>query len=43
MLATDGLIGTYGGPSTPGTAYVLLHLPYMGMALGSRGSMGLRA
>jgi len=39
ILATDGLIGTYGGPSTPGTAYVLLH-HYMGMALGSRGAWG---
>jgi phytoene dehydrogenase-like protein len=24
-LATDGVIGTNGGPATPGTAYVLLH------------------
>lgn len=39
MLATDGLIGTYGGPSTPGTAYVLLH-HYLGNILGSRGSWG---
>jgi phytoene dehydrogenase-like protein len=39
VLATDGLIGTYGGPSTPGTAYVLLH-HYMGRAVGSRGSWG---
>jgi len=39
MLATDGLIGTYGGPSTPGTAYVLLH-HYLGNILGSRGGWG---
>ncbi|HZN11244.1 MAG TPA: NAD(P)/FAD-dependent oxidoreductase, partial [Blastocatellia bacterium] len=24
-LATDGVIGTQGGPATPGTAYILLH------------------
>ena len=39
MLATDGLIGTYGGPSTPGTAYVLLH-HYLGNILGSRSGWG---
>lgn len=39
MLCTDGLIGTYGGPSTQGTAYVLLH-HYLGNILGSRGSWG---
>jgi phytoene dehydrogenase-like protein len=39
VLATDGLIGSYAGPSTPGTAYVLLH-HYMGLALGSRGAWG---
>ncbi len=39
VLATDGLIGTYGGPSTPGTAYVLLH-HYLGRILGGRGSWG---
>ena len=39
VLATDGLIGTYGGPSTPGTAYVLLH-HYLGRAVGSRGAWG---
>ena len=39
VLATDGLIGTYGGPSTPGTAYVLLH-HYLGRVLGSRGAWG---
>jgi phytoene dehydrogenase-like protein len=39
MLATDGLIGTYGGPSTPGTAYVLLH-HYLGNILGARGGWG---
>ena len=39
VLATDGLIGTYGGVSTPGTAYVLLH-HYLGRVLGSRGSWG---
>lgn len=37
VLATDGLIGTAGGPSTPGTAYVMLH-HYMGRILGSRGA-----
>ncbi|HZP80476.1 MAG TPA: NAD(P)/FAD-dependent oxidoreductase, partial [Chthonomonadaceae bacterium] len=39
VLATDGLIGTYGGPSTPGTAYVLLH-HYLGTVLGLRGAWG---
>jgi phytoene dehydrogenase-like protein len=39
VLATDGLIGTYGGPSTPGTAYVLLH-HYLGRAVGGRGAWG---
>jgi len=39
VLATDGLIGTYGGPSTPGTGYVLLY-HYLGMALGARGAWG---
>lgn len=39
VIATDGLIGTYGGVSTPGTAYVLLH-HYLGRVLGSRGSWG---
>ena len=39
LLATDGLIGTFGGPSTPGTAYVLLH-HYLGKILGSRGAWG---
>lgn len=39
FLATDGLIGTYGGPSTPGTAYVLLH-HYLGRILGQRGAWG---
>jgi phytoene dehydrogenase-like protein len=39
VLATDGLIGTYGGPSTPGTAYVLLH-HYLGNVLGARGAWG---
>jgi phytoene dehydrogenase-like protein len=39
VLSTDGLIGTYGGPSTPGTAYVLLH-HYLGKILGSRGAWG---
>src|SRR5262249_49115092 len=32
-------IGTYGGPSQPGTAYVLLH-HYLGRALGARGTWG---
>ena len=35
-LATDGVIGTNGGPSTPGTAYVLLH-HVMGGVAGVRG------
>ena len=39
VIATDGLIGTRGGVSTPGTAYVLLH-HYLGRVLGSRGSWG---
>jgi phytoene dehydrogenase-like protein len=38
-LATDGVIGTNGGPSTPGTAYVLLH-HCMGGATGTRGLWG---
>jgi phytoene dehydrogenase-like protein len=38
-LATDGVIGTNGGPSTPGTAYVLLH-HVMGGVAGVRGLWG---
>jgi phytoene dehydrogenase-like protein len=38
-LATDGVIGTNGGPSTPGTAYILLH-HVMGGATGRRGLWG---
>lgn len=38
-LATDGLIGTNGGPATPGTAYVLLH-HVMGGVGGVRGLWG---
>ena len=38
-LATDGVIGTNGGPSTPGTAYVMLH-HVMGGATGIRGLWG---
>src|SRR5215510_2917687 len=38
-LATDGVIGTNGGPSTPGTAYILLH-HVMGGAAGQRGLWG---
>lgn len=38
-LATDGVIGTNGGPSTPGTAYVMLH-HVMGGATGMRGLWG---
>ncbi len=38
-LATDGVIGTNGGPSTPGTAYVLLH-HVMGGVGGVRGLWG---
>lgn len=38
-LATDGLIGATAGPSTPGTAYILLH-HVMGGATGQRGVWG---
>jgi phytoene dehydrogenase-like protein len=38
-LATDGVIGTSGGPATPGTAYILLH-HVMGGAAGPRGLWG---
>lgn len=38
-LATDGVIGTNGGPRTPGTAYVLLH-HVMGGVGGKRGLWG---
>jgi len=38
-LATDGVIGTKGGPYTPGTAYVLLH-HVMGGVGGKRGLWG---
>ncbi|MBI3950213.1 MAG: NAD(P)/FAD-dependent oxidoreductase [Acidobacteria bacterium] len=38
-LATDGVIGTNGGPATPGTAYILLH-HVMGAATGRRGLWG---
>jgi phytoene dehydrogenase-like protein len=38
-LATDGVIGTNGGPSSPGTAYVLLH-HVMGGVGGFRGLWG---
>lgn len=38
-LATDGVIGTNGGPRTPGTAYVLLH-HVMGGVGGVRGLWG---
>src|SRR5262247_1451250 len=38
-LATDGVIGTNGGPATPGTAYILLH-HVMGEAAGARGLWG---
>jgi len=38
-LATDGVIGTNGGPRTPGTAYVLLH-HVMGKVDGHRGLWG---
>src|SRR5438309_116033 len=38
-LATDGVIGTNGGPSTPGTAYIMLH-HIMGGATGIRGLWG---
>jgi phytoene dehydrogenase-like protein len=38
-LATDGVIGARGGPSTPGTAFVLFH-HCMGIAAGKRGLWG---
>jgi phytoene dehydrogenase-like protein len=38
-LATDGVIGTYAGPRSPGTAYVLLH-HVMGKVDGHRGLWG---
>ncbi len=38
-LATDGVIGTKGGPYTPGTAYVLMH-HCMGGVGGKRGLWG---
>jgi phytoene dehydrogenase-like protein len=38
-LATDGVIGTNGGPATPGTAYIMLH-HVMGGATGMRGLWG---
>ncbi len=38
-LATDGVIGTNGGPRTPGTAYVLFH-HVMGGVGGKRGLWG---
>ncbi len=38
-LATDGVIGSNGGPATPGTAYILLH-HVMGGAAGQRGLWG---
>jgi phytoene dehydrogenase-like protein len=39
VLATDGVIGTNGGPYTPGTAYVLFHHS-MGGVGGKRGLWG---
>jgi phytoene dehydrogenase-like protein len=39
ILATDGVIGTNGGPYTPGTAYVLFH-HCMGGVGGKRGLWG---
>lgn len=38
-LATDGLIGTFAGPRTPGTGYVLAH-HYAGRAMGVQGAWG---
>ena len=38
-LATDGVIGAYAGPYTPGTAYVLFH-HVMGEAEGVKGAWG---
>lgn len=39
ILATDGIIGAFAGPRTPGTAYVLLH-HVMGGVDGRRGVWG---
>lgn len=39
VLATDGIIGAFAGPRTPGTAYVLLH-HVMGGVDGRRGVWG---
>lgn len=38
-VATDGVIGTFAGPRTPGTGYVLAH-HYAGRALGVQGAWG---
>src|SRR5206468_9617575 len=38
-LATDGVIGTFAGPRSPGTAYVLVH-HVMGKVDGHRGLWG---
>ena len=38
-LAFDGIVGNYAGPSTPGTAYVLLHHCF-GEVNGKRGAWG---
>ncbi|MEO6913551.1 MAG: NAD(P)/FAD-dependent oxidoreductase [Candidatus Baltobacteraceae bacterium] len=38
-LATDGLIGTFAGPRSPGTGYVLAH-HYAGRAMGAQGAWG---
>jgi len=38
-IATDGIIGTFAGPRTPGTGYVLAH-HYAGRALGVQGAWG---
>jgi phytoene dehydrogenase-like protein len=39
-LVTQGVIGTYGAPSMPGTAYILLH-HWMGELNGNLGSWGV--
>ena len=38
-IATDGIIGTFAGPRSPGTGYVLAH-HYAGRALGVQGAWG---
>lgn len=40
VLGVDGVLGTFAGPRTPGTAYALFHHS-TGRTLGSRGAWGL--